>query len=136
MIKGEKDNIGLAEASELLKVSRRTLSRYIKENLIYPERVKSQRGTLEYRFNRIDLETFKKPERTEQTRPDDEIIALLKAEIKEKNEQIKQLLERDHETNIMLNNLQNQLLITDGREAKEDKKRQGLNVFFRRLFKG
>jgi transcriptional regulator with XRE-family HTH domain len=152
MIKGEKDNIGLAEVCEILNKSKRTVSRYIRQGLLNPERIKSRRGTLEYRFNRTDLAKFKKPERTEQTRPDDEIITLLKDQLKVKDEQINQLIERSRETNILLNRLQNQLLLTEGktinewkgkkdkyrkdRGVKEDKKGQGINGFFRRLFKG
>jgi len=47
------------EACKLLGKSRKTISRYIKKGLIKPERVKSQRGSLEYRFNQVDLEGLK-----------------------------------------------------------------------------
>lgn len=36
----------------------------------------------------------------------------------------------------MFNRLQNQLLLTGDKEAKADKKGQGINGFFKRLFKG
>ena len=100
---------------------------------------------MEYRFNRDDLLKFKKPgktEKTEQTRPENEIIAILKDQLKVKDEQIRELLERDRETNIMINRLQNQLLLTgDKKEVREDrkdrsdKKEQGIKSFFKRLFK-
>jgi len=143
--------ITFLEACKILKKSKRTVSRYIKNGWLNPERIESQRGTLEYRFNRDDLLKFKKPERTEQTRPENDIITLLKDQLKVKDEQINQLLERSRETNILLNRLQNQLLLTEGktikewkgkkdvhrrdRGAKEDKKGQGINGFFKRLFK-
>jgi DNA-binding transcriptional MerR regulator len=140
------------EVCELLGISKRSLSRYIKIGILKPEKIKGKRGTLEHRFSKSDLEKFKKPGRTEKTekaRPDNELIALLKeeikdkkAKIKEKNEQIKQLMERDRERNIVLNNLQNQLLLTEGKkeerkdkEAKDDKKGQGIYGFFKKLFK-
>jgi excisionase family DNA binding protein len=143
MNKGE--TITLLEACKLLKKSKRTVSRYIKNGWLKPERIESKRGTLEYRFNRSDLSRFKKPgkteDRTEQTRPEGDIITFLKDQIKVKDEQINQLIERSRETNILLKGLQNQLLLTGDkkedrkdREAKADKRGQGLNGFFKRLF--
>lgn len=149
-MKSKKDfetdyNITLFEACQVLKKSKRTISRYIKNGWLNPEKIESQRGTLEYRFNRDDLLKFKKPgktEKTEQTRPENEIIAILKDQLKVKDEQIRELLERDRETNIMINRLQNQLLLTgDKKEVREDrkdrsdKKEQGIKSFFKRLFK-
>jgi len=52
-------NITLFEACELLNRSKKSISRYIRRGLLHPERVKSQQGTLEYRFSKDDLETFK-----------------------------------------------------------------------------
>jgi len=68
-------NITLFEACELLNRSKKSISRYIRRGLLHPERVKSQQGTLEYRFSKADLEAFKaqevlKAEQVEQTRPD------------------------------------------------------------------
>lgn len=141
----EKDNITLSEACKILKKSKRTVSRYIKNGWLKPEKIESNRGTLEYRFNQANLLKFKKPERTEkteQTRPDTDIISFLKDQLKVKDEQINQLIERSRETNILLKGLQNQLLLTEGKKevrkdrgVKEDKKGQGINGFFKRLFK-
>ena len=55
-------NITLFEACELLNRSKKSISRYIRRGLLHPERVKSQQGTLEYRFSKDDLETFKAQE--------------------------------------------------------------------------
>jgi len=49
------------EACKILKKSRRTVSRYIKKGLITPERIKSQKGSVEYRFRQSDLESLKIP---------------------------------------------------------------------------
>lgn len=145
-MKENEYNITYTEACKLLKKSKRTVSRYIKNGWLNPERIESKRGTLEYRFNRNDLLKYKKPGRTEQkekTRPESDIVSFLKNQLKVKDEQIKELLERSRETNIMFNRLQNQLLLTEGKkeervdkEDRVDKKGQGINGFFKRLFKG
>lgn len=139
-------NVTFFEACKILGKSKRTISRYIKDNRLKPKRIVSKKGTLEYRFNRADLTKFLKPDRTEKTkktRHEKDIIAFLKDQIKVKDEQIKELLERSRETNIMFNRLQNQLLLTGDkkedrvdREDKEDKKGQGISGFFKRLFRG
>ncbi len=68
-------NITLFETCELLNRSKKSISRYIRRGLLHPERVKSQQGTLEYRFSKADIEAFKAQEvlkagQVEQTRPD------------------------------------------------------------------
>ena len=138
--KGE--TLTFTEACKILKKSKRTVSRYIKNGWLNPEKIESQRGTLEYRFNRDDLSKFKKPGKTEKTRPENDTITFLKDQIKVQDETIKELLERSRETNILLNRLQNQLLLTGDkkeekkdREVRADKKSQGINGFFKRLFK-
>jgi len=139
---GTDYNITFFEACEILKRSKRTISRYIKNGWLSPEKILSQRGTLEYRFNRNDLLKFKKPEKIEQTRPENDIVALLKEQLKVKDKQINELMERSREANILLKGLQNQLLLTENktikekdREAKADKRGQGINGFFKRLFR-
>jgi len=140
-MKGES-NVTLLEACKLLKVSKRTVSRYIKKGLLNPE----INGN-EYKFNRSDLLKFKKTKRTKKTnktKPESDIISFLKEQIKEKDEQINKLLERSRETNIMFNRLQNQLLLTgnkeegkkdkEDKEDRQDKKEKGLNGFFKKLF--
>lgn len=52
-------NITLFEACELLNRSKKSISRYIRRGLLHPEKVKSQQGTLEYRFSKADIEAFK-----------------------------------------------------------------------------
>jgi len=65
-------NITLFEACELLNRSKKTISRYIRRGLLHPEKVKSQQGTLEYRFSKADIEAFKAQEaqRADETRQD------------------------------------------------------------------
>jgi len=50
--------ITLIEACNLLNKSKRTVSRYIKKGLITPERIKSKRGSVEYRFSFLFYEVF------------------------------------------------------------------------------
>lgn len=66
-------NITLFEACELLNRSKKSISRYIRKGLLHPERVKSQQGTLEYRFSKNDIEAFKALEalNADETRPDE-----------------------------------------------------------------
>ena len=52
-------NITLFEACELLNRSKKSISRYIRRGLLHPQQIKSQQGTLEYRFSKADLEAFK-----------------------------------------------------------------------------
>jgi len=144
-MKGES-NVTLLEACKLLKVSRRTVSRYIKKGLLNPE----INGN-EYKFNRSNLLKFNKTKRTKKTnkiKSESDIISFLKDQIKGKDdqikvkdEQIKEILERSRETNIMFNRLQNQLLLTGDKkedikdkEDRQDKKEKGLNGFFKKLF--
>ena len=65
-------NITLFETCELLNRSKKSISRYIRRGLLHPERVKSQQGTLEYRFSKEDIEAFKTQEalKAEEARQD------------------------------------------------------------------
>jgi len=65
-------NITLFETCELLNRSKKSISRYIRRGLLHPERVKSQQGTLEYRFSKADIEAFKTQEalKAEEARAD------------------------------------------------------------------
>ena len=65
-------NITLFEACEFLNKSKKTVSRYVRQGKLAPKKVKSQQGTLEYRFSRSDLEALRAtlPRETRQDRPD------------------------------------------------------------------
>jgi len=65
-------NITLFEACEILNKSKKTISRYIRQGRLNPQQVKSQRGTLEYRFSRADIEAFRADETRQagQTEPE------------------------------------------------------------------
>lgn len=52
-------NLTLFEACEYLNKSKKSISRYIRRGLLHPDKVKSQQGTLEYRFSKADIEAFK-----------------------------------------------------------------------------
>ena len=116
-----KSNITFIEACNLLKKSKRTITQYIKKGLLNPEKVKTEKGLLEYRFNRSELENLKKPDTIGQTtgqnikieKKDDDALSLIKdnmkllqKQLKAKDTQIKQLLEKQRETNILMRQLQ------------------------------
>lgn len=63
-------SLTLFEACEFLNRSKKSLSRYIRRGLLHPEKVKSQQGTLEYRFSKDDLEAFKANEARGKERQD------------------------------------------------------------------
>jgi len=154
-----KKDLTFTEACKLLKKSRKTISRYIKKGLIKPERIKSQRGTLEYRFNQADLKSLKpgidktRPETIRQAiRQDSEVISILKDQLNIKDKQIKslgnkidQLIERSREANILINGLTNRVLMLEdkkrpdrpdktGQTIRQDRG-QNIRGFFKRLFK-
>jgi len=52
-------NITLFEACEILNKSKKTVSRYVRRGRLNPLKVKSQQGTLEYRFTKPDLENLR-----------------------------------------------------------------------------
>jgi len=52
-------NLTLFEACEYLNRSKKSVGRYIRQGKLHPQRIKSQQGTLEYRFSKADLEAFK-----------------------------------------------------------------------------
>ena len=66
-------NLTLFEACELLNRSKKSISRYIRRGLLHPQQIKSQQGTLEYRFSKADLEAFKLQETQDKTRMEENI---------------------------------------------------------------
>jgi predicted DNA-binding transcriptional regulator AlpA len=160
---GNDYNITYLEAEKLLGKSRKTISRYIRKGLLNPKKVKSKKKTLEYRFKRSELKSFKKLDRIDKTRqdkkrPDIDIIDLLKNQLDIKDKQIDslgnkidQLIERNRETNILIKGLQNKVLLIEGKtdpietineHGKKDKKRPDIRQdrgkkikdFIRKLF--
>lgn len=141
---GIKSDLTFIEACNLLKKSKRTISRYIKKGLIIPEKIKSQKGSIEYRFKKADIESLKisgmdkiRQDITEDTRQamrqdtgqSNEVIILLKETTKilrdqlaVKDKQIKSLgnkldglIERGRETNILIKGLTNKVLMLEGK---------------------
>jgi excisionase family DNA binding protein len=115
------------ETCNILGKSKRTISRYIKKGLLNPEKVRGQKG-IEYRFNRTEVESIKNPETTGQETgqnqkveiKDDDTLSLLKdnmmllqKQLKSKDQQIKKLLDRQRETNYLLGQLQNKVLLLE-----------------------
>ncbi|GAI37358.1 unnamed protein product [marine sediment metagenome] len=140
-----KSDITFIEVCQVLKKSRKTISRYIKKGLLKPERIKSKRGTLEYRFNQVDLESLKIPgtdkirqdirgDTRQAIRQDSEVVTLLKEttqvlrdqltikdkQIKSLSGKIDQLIERSRETNVLLKGLTNKVLMLEGKTEKAE----------------
>lgn len=157
----KEETVSFTEASKILGKSKRTLSRYIKKKLIIPEKIKSQKG-IKYCFNLAELESLKKPDTTGQMTGQNkktiinndtlsflkDTMKLLQKQLKAKDTQIKQLLERQREANILMGQLQNKVfLLEDKSKGKRPDKKdqtddmtsqikwQGINDFLKRLFK-
>lgn len=126
-------NMTFFEACEFLSKSKKSLGRYIRRGLISFQKIKSQQGTLEYRFSKMDLENFKKLALSEETRQDtpdrtgqteqtghQEMVEFLKDQIKVKDEQIGQLMERDREVNVILKNLHDKIFRLEAPEKKDN----------------
>jgi len=157
-----KTDLTLKEVCQVLGKSKRTVSRYIKARKLNPEKIKSKKG-IEYRFNLAEIESLKKPDTTGQmTRQniiDDknndtlsllkDTMKLLQKQLKAKDTQIINMLDRQRETNILMGQLQNRvLLLEDKSKGKQPDKNdrtddttsqgkwQGLNGWVKRIFKG
>ena len=162
-IEGEKDfTISSKEVCELLGISKRSLSRYVKKKLLNPDKVKTEKG-IEHCFNLAEVENLKKPDTIGQMtrqnkieKKDDDTLSLLKdtlkllqKQLKAKDDQIKNMLERQRETNILMGQLQNKVLMLEdkskGKKHRTDDttsdttgqdKWQGVKGFFKGIFKG
>jgi len=134
-MKNKKD-LTFTEVSELLKKSKRTVSRYISNGLLNPDRIKTEKGNLEYRFSQSEVESLKKRGRGQGTgqnikidRNIDDTLALLKdtikllqKQLKAKDNQINKMLERQRETNILTGQLQNKVfLLEDKSKGKKQR---------------
>ena len=64
----EQHNLTMFEVCEKLTKSRKTVSRYVRRGLLHPKKVRSQQGTLKYRFSEQDLEDFRRRQDRQGTR--------------------------------------------------------------------
>jgi len=94
-----------------------------------PEKVKTENGILEYRFKKSEIENIKNPDtitgqttgqnqKVEQNNNDTlsllkDNMKLLQKQLKAKDIQIKQLLDRQRETNVLMGQLQNRVLLLE-----------------------
>lgn len=150
----EGKTVTFIEACKILKKSKRTVSRYIKKGLLNPDKIKTEKGTLEYRFSQSEVESIKKRGRSQATgqniktdRNIDGTLALLnflQKELKTKNAQIKELLERQRETNILMGQLQNKVFLLedkskgkrlDKNDRTDDRTGAKIRKFINRIFK-
>jgi DNA-binding transcriptional MerR regulator len=135
---GKEKDIDIYQVCNILGKSKRTISRYIKKGLLNPEKVRGQKG-IEYRFNRSEVESLKNPETTGQETgqnqktiiKDDDTLSLLKdnmkllqKQLKSKDQQIKKLLDRQRETNYLMGQLHNRVLMLEDKTKgkRQDKK--------------
>jgi transcriptional regulator with XRE-family HTH domain len=119
------------EVCQELGKSKRTISRYISKGILTPDKIKTDKGILEYRFNRTEVEGIKNQDSTGQEsrqnqkvdQKNEDILSLVKVlekQLKEKDRQIKQMLERQRETNILMGQLQNKVLLLE--DKSKDRK--------------
>ena len=124
-----KTDLTLNEVCQELGKSKRTITRYIKKGSLNPEKVKTENGILEYRFKKSEIENIKNPDtitgqttgqnqKVEQNNNDTlsllkDNMKLLEKQLKAKDRQIKQLLDRQRETNVLMGQLQNRVLLLE-----------------------
>ena len=119
--------ITLNEVCNILGKSKRTITRFVKKGLLRPEKVRGQKG-IEYRFNRTEVESLKNTDTTGQETGQNQKVEiknndtlsllkdnmkLLEKQLKAKDRQIKQLLDRQRETNVLMGQLQNRVLLLE-----------------------
>ena len=154
----KQDDLNFNEVCERLGKSRRTVSRYISNGLLNPDRIKTEKGNLEYRFSQSEVESLKKRGRGQGTgqniktdRNIDDTLSLLKdtvkllqKQLKAKDNQINKMLERQREANILMGQLQNKVfLLEDKSKGKqpdktnrtEDTTGDKVNGWLKRLFR-
>ena len=123
----QKIDFTLNEVCQELGKSKRTITRYISRGLLKPEKVKGQKG-IEYRFSQVEVNNLKRADTTGQmtgqnikidTNTNDTLsllndtVKLLQKQLKAKDIQIKQLLDRQRETNVLMGQLQNRVLLLE-----------------------
>jgi predicted site-specific integrase-resolvase len=135
-----KDDLTLKEVCQELGKSKRTITRYIKKGILNPEKVKSENGIIEYRFKKSEIEKYNNPDTTtsqttrqnikSESNNNDTLLLLkdnmklLEKQLKAKDRQINKMLERQRETNILIGQLQNKVLLLEDKykSKREDKK--------------
>ncbi len=158
-----KDYLTISEVAEKLEKSKRTITRYVTKGLLQPEKIKNDQGIIENRFDPYEIEKFTLPEKEKATRTAPEgvgnvghighdqdvldVISLLKDEMKNKEKEITRLhrkidrlIDRQHETNVLIGSLQNKVLQlehrTEGHDVGQQESGTGtkLRQFINRLF--
>jgi len=142
----QKSDLSLKEVCERLGKSRRTVSRYISNGLLNPDKIKTERGLYEYRFDQSEIESLKKRGRSQTTgqnikidRNIDDTLALLKdtikllqKQLKAKDNQINKMLERQREANILTGQLQNKVFLLEdkskGKKGQDTPDKTGQDI--------
>jgi len=118
------------EVSRILNKSKRTISRYIASGKLRPKKIKSKKGTVKYIFNKSEVESLSL-DISGQVANQNDIISFFQEQLKEKDKQIAELLNRQHETNVLIGSLQNKVLQLENKTNK----RGVIHDIIDRLFK-
>jgi len=62
-----ENELNLQAVCQLLNKSKRIVTRYIKAGKLKPKKIKSKKGTIEYRFSQSEVESLKKRDRGQMT---------------------------------------------------------------------
>jgi len=124
-----KSDLNLKEVCQEIGKSKRTITRYIKKGVLNPERVKTENGILEYRFDPLEIEKIKnnnqaigqttRQKTKNDIKKDDSLslltdtVKLLQKQLKSKDQQIKKLLDRQRETNYLMGQLHSRILLLE-----------------------
>jgi len=137
------NKLTLKEVCQELGKSKRTITRYIKKGILNPEKIKNEKGVIENRFDPKEIEKFKLPEKEKATRTAPEgvghigqvghdkdvldVLSLLKEQLKTKEKEITRLhkkidrlIDRQHETNVLIGSLQNKVLKLEHKTKDDD----------------
>jgi len=128
-----KSDLTLNEVCQELGKSRRTVSKYIKDGLLKPEKITSSKGTIKYKFDPSEIKKLKLSgkvegkgkKRREVSHHSPELVTLLKEQIKVKDNQIKDLqdkidkflyIQKDMNNRIM--DLSDKILMIEGKTTR------------------
>lgn len=131
----------LQEASRYLKKSSKTIQRYIKSGRLEAERVKSDKGTLEYSFSQEALDNIKDTQDKRQDKrqgEDTNVLSILTDQLKNKDDQIKSLQETINSLNDRVREANTLALQAQGfisNQQEERLKLQRRRNIFERFFK-
>ena len=120
----------LSESCNILKKSKRTVSRYIKAGKLHPEKIKG-----EYHFKKSEVEGLL-PDTTGQMAGQVDLVSFLIKQLEEKDKQIAEMNSRQRELNILLGQAQKKIFLLEDQSKDNKPDKDAIHGFFGRLFKG